>query len=124
MAIETVLLDAGGVLVFPNWERVAETFARHGLHVSAEALRGADPEAKFATDEARHVAATNDADRGSLYFRLVLTRAGIPPDAAIQAPLNELWAYHNEHNLWEYVPDDVFPALERLNALGVRLAVA
>jgi HAD superfamily hydrolase (TIGR01549 family) len=124
VAIETVLLDAGGVLVFPNWERVAETFARHGLDVSAEALRAADPEAKFAIDEAHHVAATSDADRGSLYFRLVLTRAGIPPDAPIQAPLSELWAYHTEHNLWEYVPDDVFPALERLNALGVRLAVA
>src|SRR5688572_8458344 len=40
--IETVFLDAGGVLVFPNWERVAETFARHGLHVSANALRAAD----------------------------------------------------------------------------------
>jgi putative hydrolase of the HAD superfamily len=124
VAIETVLLDAGGVLVFPNWERVAETFARHGLRVSATALRAADPEAKFAIDEARRVAATSDADRGSLYLRLVLARAGIPPGTAIEEPLNDLWAYHTEHNLWEHVPDGVIPALERLQALGVRLAVA
>jgi putative hydrolase of the HAD superfamily len=124
VAIDTVLLDAGGVLVFPNWERVAGTFARHGLHVSAAALQAAEPEAKFAIDEAHRVASTNDADRGSLYFRLVLAKAGIPPEAPIEAPLDELWAYHSEHNLWEHVPDDVFPALEGLQELGVRLAVA
>jgi putative hydrolase of the HAD superfamily len=124
VAIETVLLDAGGVLVFPNWDRVAETFARHGLPVSAAALRAADPEAKFTIDQAHHVASTSDADRGSRYFRLVLGKAGIPPDAAIEAPLNDLWAYHSEYNLWEDVPEDVFPALDRLQGLGVRLAVA
>ena len=32
--------------------------------------------------------------------------------------------YHTEHNLWEDVPPDVFPALERLRRLGVTLAVA
>jgi putative hydrolase of the HAD superfamily len=122
--VETVLLDAGGVLVFPNWDRVAETFARHGLAVSAAALRAAEPAAKFAIDRAHHVASTSDADRGSLYFRLVLTGAGIAPDAPIEAPLSDLWAYHSEHNLWEYVPDDVLPALARLQDLGVRLAVA
>ena len=124
MRIETVLLDAGGVLVFPNWDRVSATFARHGLHVSPGALRAADPAAKFALDEAHRVTSTSDADRGSMYFRLVLAKAGVPSDASIEAPLNELWAYHTEHNLWEYVPADVFPALERLRALGVRLAVA
>jgi putative hydrolase of the HAD superfamily len=123
VAIETVLLDAGGVLVFPNWERVAETFARHGWRISAEALRDADPEAKFSIDVAPH-GTMNDADRGSRYFRLVLAKAGIPPDASIEAPLNELWAYHTERNLWDSIPADVFPALERLTALGVRLAVA
>jgi HAD superfamily hydrolase (TIGR01549 family) len=123
VAIETVLLDAGGVLVFPNWERVAETFARHGWRISAETLREADPEAKFFIDVAPH-GTMSDADRGSRYFRLVLAKAGIPPDASIEAPLNELWAYHTERNLWEFIPGDVFPALGRLTALGVRLAVA
>ena len=65
----------------------------------------------------------NDADRGSLYFRIVFERAGVLPDAPIHGVLDELWAYHTEHNLWEYVPPDVIPALERLAATGVPLAI-
>ena len=124
MPIETLLLDAGGVVVFPNWVRVSETFARHGIHVSPDALRRADPRARFAVDRASTVATTNDADRGSQYFRLVLAYAGIAADAPIDEPLRELWNYHMAHNLWEHVPADVVPALERLAALGLRLAIA
>jgi putative hydrolase of the HAD superfamily len=122
--VETLFLDAGGVLVFPNWQRVSDTFARHGIAVSAAALHEAEPQARFAIDEPHRVATTSDADRGSQYFRLVLEKAGVPADASIQPALEELWTYHTEHNLWEYVPPDVFPALERLAALGVTMAVA
>jgi HAD superfamily hydrolase (TIGR01509 family) len=122
--IETLFLDAGGVLVFPNWERVSAIFACHGIQVSAEALRAADPAARYAIDQAHHVASTTDADRGSMYFRMVFAGAGIPDDAPIQPALEELWTYHTEHNLWEHVPPDVFPALERFRSLGLTLAVA
>jgi putative hydrolase of the HAD superfamily len=122
--IETLFLDAGGVLVFPNWDRISAVFARHGIQVSADALRAADPAARFAVDQAHHVAATTDADRGSMYFRMMFAQAGIPDDAPIQPALDELWAYHTMHNLWEHVPPDVMPALERLRRLGLRLAVA
>ena len=124
MKIETLFLDAGGVLVFPNWDRVSEIFARHGIRASAGALRAADPSARFAVDQAHHVVSTTDADRGSMYFRMVFAGAGIPDDAPIQPALEELWAYHTEHNLWEDVPPDVFPALERFHSLGLTLAVA
>lgn len=124
MRIETVLLDAGGVLVFPNWDRVGDTLARHGIHVSPDALRAAEPEARLAIDTASHVAATNDADRGSRYFRLVFSGAGVPPDAPLEGALDELWAYHGEHNLWEDVPPGVPHHLERLAETGVRLAIA
>lgn len=124
MAIETLFLDAGGVLVFPNWERVSDTFARHGIQVSPDALRAADPRARFAVDDSYRVATSTDADRGSLYFRLVFANAGIPPDAPIEAALQDLWTYHSEHNLWEHVPADVFPALEALADLGLTLAIA
>lgn len=122
--IETVLLDAGGVLVFPNWNRVSVILARHGIPVSPEALRAAEPAAKFAVDTAAHVAATNDADRGSRYFRLVFSGAGVPPDAPLAGALDDLWAYHGEHNLWEEVPSDIREQLQRLAATGARLAIA
>ena len=123
MSIKLLSLDAGGVLVFPNFERISDTFARHGLQVSPEALRAADPHGRFAVDTADRVAATNDADRGSMHFRIMFERAGVPPDAPVQGVLDELWAYHTEHNLWEYVPPDVIPSLERLAATGVTLAI-
>jgi len=29
--IQTVFLDAGGVLVWPNWSRVSDALRRHGV---------------------------------------------------------------------------------------------
>jgi len=116
-------LDAGGVLVFPNFERISDTFARQGIGVSPEALRAADPHARFAVDTEERVALMNDADRGSMYFRIMFERAGVPADAPLDRVFSELWSYHSEHNLWEYVPPDVIPALERLAATGLTLAI-
>jgi putative hydrolase of the HAD superfamily len=122
--IETLLLDAGGVVVFPNWDRVSETFRNHGIEVSADALRAAEPRAKFAIDSSYSIATTNDADRGSRYFHLTFDGAGVPRGDIRQPVLDDLWAYHQEHNLWEHVPADVFPALEQLRAAGLTLAIA
>jgi HAD superfamily hydrolase (TIGR01549 family) len=121
--IETLFLDAGGVLTFPNWDRVSDTLARHGVQVSGSALRLAEPSAKFAIDEARSVATSTDAQRGGTYLEGVLDNAGVPRSAARDTALTELYAYHMEHNLWEHVPEDVIPALDRLSTLGLRLAV-
>jgi HAD superfamily hydrolase (TIGR01549 family) len=122
--IETLLLDAGGVLTFPNWDRVSEILDRHGIGVPAAALRAAEPQAKFAIDSAYSIASTRDADRGSRYFHLTFDHAGVQAGAARQPALDEIWAYHQEHNLWEHVPGDVFPALDQLRAAGLTLAVA
>jgi len=123
VSVELLSLDAGGVLVFPNFERISDTFARHGISVSPEALRAADPHGRFAVDTEERVALLNDADRGSMYFRIMFERAGVPAGAPIDRALHELWSYHSEHNLWEHVPPDVIPALERLAATGLPLAI-
>jgi hypothetical protein len=31
--LETIFLDAGGVLLFPNWTRISTTLARYGVDV-------------------------------------------------------------------------------------------
>jgi putative hydrolase of the HAD superfamily len=121
--VETVFLDAGGVLVFPNWARVSEVLARHGVHVSAEALAAADPLAKQQLDRPATIGATTDESRGWLYFNLVLGHAGIPQTPQSDAALRELHAYHEKYNVWETVPSDVMPALQRLRALGLRLVI-
>jgi putative hydrolase of the HAD superfamily len=121
--IKTLFLDAGGVLVFPNWTRVSQTLRRHGTHVEAETLAAAEPRAKLKLDLGDVVQGTTDTQRGWLYFNLILEQAGVPLTAATDAALAELHRYHAEENLWELVPDDVVPALARLRALGMQLVV-
>lgn len=121
--IETLFLDAGGVLVFPNWERISETLARHGLVADPDAISRSDPPAKFALDQAHLTRSTTDAQRGGPYMTLLLDYSRVAASPARDAALEELYAYHAQHNLWEYVPEDVVPALERLSALGLRLVV-
>lgn len=123
MPIQTVFLDAGGVLVNPNWTRVSEVLARHGVVVSAAALAAAEPHAKRKLDTGETVSATNDHQRGWTYFNFVLGAAGVALSDAADAALTELHLYHQEFNLWETVCDDTRPALAALRARGFRLAV-
>jgi putative hydrolase of the HAD superfamily len=118
-----VFFDAGGVLLVPNWDRVADALAHHGLRVSADRLRAVEPAARFAIDTPR-VAVTSDAERGGRYFDGVLDRAGVPRGSAREAALADVYAYHMAHNIWECVPDGVVATLHHLHADGVKLAVA
>jgi putative hydrolase of the HAD superfamily len=124
VTLRAVLLDAGGVLVNPNWVRVSDALARRGVTVEAARLAAAEPHAKRELDTPERVRATNDATRGWKYFNLVLTHAGIPLSSATDDALAELHEYHARHNLWESVPDEVPPALAALKGLGLPLAVA
>lgn len=121
--VRTLFLDAGGVLIFPNWQRVSETLARHGLPVATETLRQAEPAVKFSLDRAARIGTTTDAERGGLYMEGVLDAAGVACGPQRQGALAELYTYHSDHNLWEDVPPDVPPALEALKALGLQLAI-
>jgi HAD superfamily hydrolase (TIGR01549 family) len=123
VALETVFLDAGGVLIYPNWWRIADALAVQGVVVSPEALMRADPIARREIDDLKVVGGTTDATRGWLFFDLILAHAGVPRSARTAAALTELHAYHRASNLWEYVPPDVVPALEALRGRRLRLVV-
>jgi len=122
-AIDTVFLDAGGVLVHPNWQRVADALTRHGVPADADRLIAAEPHAKLEMDRGSLMVGTDDQRRGWIYFDTVLRHAGIAASAAGDEALAEMRAYHDQHNLWEYVPADVAPALAALRALDLRLVV-
>jgi len=123
LQLETVFLDAGGVLLYPNWWRVSEALAEQGVHVSPGALIEADPRARRQLDDLHVIGTTTDASRGWLFFDLVLEHAGIPRSDATGAALESLHRYHTASNLWEYVPPDVVPALDALRARGLKLVV-
>ncbi len=119
--IATVFLDAGGVLVHPNWSRVAAALVAHGVRVDADRLIAAEPHAKLEMDRGALMARTDDRQRGWIYFDAVLRHAGLAPNDATDRALAEVRAYHDVHNVWEYVPEDVAPALAALRALDLRL---
>jgi HAD superfamily hydrolase (TIGR01549 family) len=122
-AIDTVFLDAGGVLCHPSWTRVADAMLRHGATVTAAALTAAEQKATRDIDNASTIGATDDRERGWLYFNLVLHHAGVEQDAGTDAALAELREYHRTDNLWEHVEPDVAPALAALRDRGLRLVV-
>ncbi len=111
------------MLVFPNWQRVSAALAAHGVEVTPAALAAAEPHAKRVLDVPEQVRHSNDSQRGWTYFNLLLAQAGIDRSPATDRALEELHAYHAEHNLWELVPDDVVPALERLRRRAARMVV-
>lgn len=121
--LETVFLDAGGVFIYPNWWRVSEALATHGVQVSPEALKAADLLARRELDDLQVIGATTDASRGWLFFDLILKHAGVTASDGTASALAELHTYHTASNLWEYVPDAVLPALEALRARGLRMVV-
>jgi len=121
--IETIFFDAGGVLVHPNWRRVAETLARHGVAADAARLAAVEPSVRRGLDSAVGVSATTDRARGEAYFNRVFTLAGVPLGPALEPARAELATYHAAHNLWEHVSDETVPVLERLRSTGRRLAV-
>jgi putative hydrolase of the HAD superfamily len=123
VALETVFLDAGGVLLHPNWWRVADALAERGVTVSPETLMLADTKARRELDDLQVIGTTTDASRGWLFFDLVLAHAGLPRSDATAAALEALHRYHTAANLWEFVPPVVVPALRAMRALGLKLVV-
>src|SRR4029079_14366585 len=101
MSLQTVFLDAGGVIIYPHWWRVSEALAKHGVPVSPEALIHADPRARRKLDDMKVIGGHTGATDGWLFCDLVLEHAGIGRSDAPAAALTELHAYHTASNLWE-----------------------
>jgi putative hydrolase of the HAD superfamily len=120
-AIEVVSFDVGGVLLFPSWERVSGTLARHGIAVPATELARADPAAKFAMDHPADMHATNNAGHGSLYFGNLLAAVGVDASAGVDAIIAGIRAENAARNLWEHLPDEVPGTLEGLRDADLRL---
>ena len=121
--IKTLFLDAGGVLVLPNWNRVSKTLDRYGIKVEASALAEAEPYAKRVLDDLSIIKRTDDRSRGLLCLDLILKRVGISKSSRVEMAIAELETYHATKNLWEHVPNEVPSALIRLRKFGLRLIV-
>lgn len=121
--VSVICLDAGGVLLFPNWVRVSAVLAAHGLEVSPERLADADLRARVTFDRAEVVGGANNAAHARSYYEHVMEAAGLREGEALTAALADLRHSHRERNLWETPAADAPDALARLRAQGLRLVV-
>lgn len=123
--IEGVLVDAGGVLVDPNWATASEVLARHGVEVQPERLAAADPVTKRELDDAEVIRGTTDLARRERWLARMLRHAGADFDPeAVEAATDALEQMHRERGIWEVVPAGAAEALDRLRAAGLRLSLA
>jgi putative hydrolase of the HAD superfamily len=121
--IKTVFLDAGGVLLTPNWRRVVDTLATRGMNVDMKVLASSELRVRFELDS-RSSAPKWKAGQGDWRFLdLVLSRAGVPTSNERASAVRELKKYHADQNLWEVVPPEIPPTLRRLRQLALKLVV-
>ena len=119
----TVFLDAGGVMVTPNFPRLADALARRGIAASAEALRWAEPYVKQELDHAPTIQATDDRGRGYVYFDRILELAGIPSSPATAEAIEELVSFNDREGAFDLVAPGAAEALIRLRGAACQLVV-
>jgi len=122
--VEVVFLDAGGVLLYPDWERVSRILARFGITATSAQLADAEFPAKRRMDDAGFRTTTGDITEPDGYLGWVLKATDLPFDhGALHRAAEEFEATHTRDNLWSDMPEEVPGALERLRKAGFRLAV-
>jgi putative hydrolase of the HAD superfamily len=120
---DTICLDAGGTLVWPNWARVCNALAAQGITVDAASLAAADPRVRRSLDERHLIASSTDQSRAWSFFDSVLTLAGVELTPEARRALAHVEDYQRTMNLWEHVPEFVSPTLVELRRRGYKLVV-
>jgi HAD superfamily hydrolase (TIGR01549 family) len=119
----TVFLDAGGVMITPNFPRLAEALSRRGVAASPDALAAAEPYVKQELDHGPTIQATDDRRRGYVYFDRILELAGIPASPATEAAVEELVSFNDREGAWDVVTPGAVEALNRLRRASCQLVV-
>jgi FMN phosphatase YigB (HAD superfamily) len=122
--VEVVFLDAGGVLLNPDWERGSKILADYGIEATPSQLAKAELAAKRQMDDAGFVHSTGDigSDTGYLGWVVRATGIGFEPEA-LHAAAADFEAEHQRNNLWSDMPAEVPGALGRIQDAGYRMGV-
>jgi putative hydrolase of the HAD superfamily len=120
--VRTLLLDVGGVLVRPDFRRVAAALRARGVAAEAAALCAAEVVARAELDRPLAPGSATDEERGVRHFERILEHAGIVLSSATAAALQDLRRLHDQRNIWEEVLPGVRESLLRFRRAGLRLA--
>ena len=122
--IDAVLIDAGGVVLDPNWETVSGILERHGVRVDPADLEAAHPFLMRELDDAEVIRGTTDVTRRQRWLARLLHHASTEGEAeAIEAATDALEQLHLERGIWDHVLDGAPEALDELRMAGLRLAL-
>lgn len=119
MSLSAVLFDAGNTLVALDYPRLAARVGEvTGVPLTTELLVSQAGEAALVMERQDGT----DRERASRYLETLFRLSGVP---AGQWDLvrDTLYALHREKHLWSGVDPRTGPALDRLLAAGLRLAV-
>ena len=119
----TVFLDAGGVMITPNFPRLADGLARRGISVPAAALAKAEPYVKQELDHGPTIQTTDDRGRGYVYFDRILELAGIPSSPATADAIEELVSFNDWEGAFDVVAPGAVEALDRLRSAACQIVV-
>lgn len=122
--VEVVFLDAGGVLLEPDWERTSSILARHGITISPRGLAAAEAVAKRQMDDEEVLHGTGSLPHPDGYLGWVVEVSGVPHEPeAVSTAAAEFEEEHRLNNMWSVMRPEVPVALRRLREAGHRLAV-
>lgn len=119
--VETVLLDAGGVLLDLDYAYVGRLLEARRLEIAAEDLSRAEAIAR--TEVNRHVrdgGRTSEAWRD--YFRVLFGRVGVPGEYHDEI-IDALWEAHQRFGLWTVPIPGAVETVTALRGKGFRVGV-
>jgi HAD superfamily hydrolase (TIGR01549 family) len=122
MEYPCLLLDAGGTLLFPDQDLIANTLATHGCKLEPERVYEAHFQLVHAYDV--HVRGGGALLSVSIatFYRDMMMRAGAPLEAA-EGAVGALVARHAEVSLWTFTKPWVIETLDLLKSRGIRMSV-
>ena len=122
MSIRYLLLDAGGTVVFPNQNTLAEVAGACGHATTPEALFEAMCRVLHRYDTLWREGGEIVPVTAPPLFREIYETARVPAEAAAQCAI-EVKVRHEEISLWTYTYPWVKPALERIRDAGWPMAI-
>lgn len=119
--VETVLLDAGGVLLDLDYAYLMRLLSARGVEVSSEELSSHEAQARTEIERrVREGGRVGEAWRD--YFRFMLGRAGLPVDVH-EAVVDSLWEAHQRVGLWTVAIPGAVETVRELRQRGYRVGV-
>jgi putative hydrolase of the HAD superfamily len=119
--VETILLDAGGVLLNLDYAYMVRLIEARRHEATIEALSAAEATAR--TEIHRNVMQGNRVgDLWRDYFHSILGRAGIPPEDR-DGIIDSLWEAHQRFGLWTVAVEGATDSLRVLKGRGFKLGV-